>query len=79
MAKKGPHIEIVHSADDLWWWRLKGANGEIVCTSETFKRKGNAKRAASKAIDLMHSWLLSSIPIDEEAVEVQETRAVLPK
>ncbi len=37
----------------MYHWRLKGRNGEIVCHSENYTPKSDARRAARKAVELM--------------------------
>ena len=55
------HLEIYkreHDADayaeDRFDWRLVAGNGEIVCSSlQGFNTRGDATRAAERAVDLM--------------------------
>ena len=42
-------IEYYEDAAGEWRWRLKGANGEIVCTGEGHRDKHDAERAATGA------------------------------
>jgi len=48
-----PHIETFQREDGLFDWRLIAGNGETVCqTSQGFNTRGNADRAAERAIEL---------------------------
>lgn len=40
----------VRKSDQIkpWYWRIVAANGQVIATSETYKNKWNAKRAAEK-------------------------------
>lgn len=42
-------IEYYEDAAGEWRWRLKGANGETVCTGEGHRDKHDAQRAATGA------------------------------
>ena len=54
-----PAFEIFRGLhEDHWYWHLKAANGEIVCVSERFPSKANAKRAAKRARVLSCSALI---------------------
>lgn len=54
-----PKYEIVESAlPDFWYWRLRAGNGEIICTSEMFPSKGNAKRSCKRARTLSRFALI---------------------
>lgn len=79
---KRPKIEIVESfrwGVDLdtqsveriptWFWRLKGANSEKVCLSETFTRKADAKRAARRA-----KVLFSLVDIEADLQEMKRSK-----
>lgn len=35
--------------DERWYWSLVGANGEVMCSSELYTTKANAKRGAQDA------------------------------
>ncbi len=39
------HFEIYIGQDHLYHWRLKAANGEIVCWSEGYSSNENAERS----------------------------------
>lgn len=41
-------VEIFKGLDNLWYYREKAANGEIIGSSEGYTRKHNAKRAAKR-------------------------------
>jgi uncharacterized protein YegP (UPF0339 family) len=51
------HIEVYlrnSSEQDRFDWRLVAGNGEIVCSSlQGFNSRGDATRAAERAVDLM--------------------------
>ncbi|HUU95139.1 MAG TPA: DUF1508 domain-containing protein [Phycisphaerae bacterium] len=54
MSKRKAKIEVVPwNRGDEWYWRLKGANGEIVCTSKNSPRKSTAISRAKRAQALM--------------------------
>lgn len=63
MAKKeqkGPTIQVYDSvlrSDDAgnnWYWRLLAKNGQVIADgAEGYASKGNAKRAARRARELM--------------------------
>lgn len=56
MARKEPTLEIFEgdvAADPCFFWRLRARNGEIVCVSEGYESKSNAKRGAIRAVQLM--------------------------
>lgn len=36
------HFEIYYGNDNLWYWRLKAVNGQIVCWSEGYSSKQGA-------------------------------------
>lgn len=44
-----PHFETFKDTDGEWRWRLKGANGEIVATSEAYTRQADAVRGINDA------------------------------
>ena len=49
-------IEYYEDAAGEWRWRLKGANGEIVCTGEGHRDKHDAQRAAhGAAVSMMRA------------------------
>lgn len=52
--KRKPKIEIVEDIPGTRWyyWRLIGANGGIICHSETFPTRSNALRAAKRAKEI---------------------------
>lgn len=35
-----------------WYWHLRGANGEIVCSSEGYATKGSAMRAVKRLSEI---------------------------
>lgn len=41
------HFEIYVGQDSLYHWRLKAANGEIVCWSEGYATRQNAERSVA--------------------------------
>lgn len=41
-------IEIKKSKTGQWWFRIKGSNGKIVASSETYKRRSYCVRIAEK-------------------------------
>lgn len=41
------HFEIYVGNDRLFHWRLKAANGEIVCWSEGYTTKQNAEKSVA--------------------------------
>ena len=56
--KRKPKIEVrtdrrISDGSSYHWWRLVGANGQIMCHSETFPTRSNAVRAAKRAKVLM--------------------------
>ena len=53
-----PKYEIFQGGPEHWFWRLKAGNGEIICHSETFPSKGNAKRACKRARQLSRFALI---------------------
>ena len=46
-------IEYYEDAAGEWRWRLKGANGEIVCTGEGHRDRHDAQRAVGRAAGLL--------------------------
>lgn len=51
--KRPPYIELASNATGaIWHWRLRAQNGEIMCASETYASKSNAKRAAERLASL---------------------------
>lgn len=44
-----PRYEIHDSTDGQWFWILVAANHEVICMSETFTTKSNARRAVKRA------------------------------
>lgn len=44
------HIEIRTARDGQSYWLLIAGNGEVLATSETFTRPGDAYAAAEKAV-----------------------------
>jgi uncharacterized protein YegP (UPF0339 family) len=57
---KTPAFEVFQSArgKQPWRWRLRGANGEIVCQSEGYVSRYNARRAARRLVEI--AWLAVS-------------------
>lgn len=51
MAKRTAKIEICGTT--VFWWRLVGSNGKIICNSKTFATRSNALRAAKRAKQVM--------------------------
>lgn len=45
-AKKRPKIEVFEDTIDAYHVRIRGANGEIMLTSEAYATEGNAWRSA---------------------------------
>lgn len=45
------HVEKFKDADGGWRLRLKGANGEVIMSSEAYDSKSNCDRAASRLHD----------------------------
>jgi len=48
MAMRTAYFEVFKGNGGWWYWRLRGRNGEIMCQSEGYASKGNAKRAAHR-------------------------------
>lgn len=50
-----PKLEIVHGqgVHSAYYWHLLGGNGQIVCVSESYTTKSQAKRSAKRAKELM--------------------------
>ena len=46
---------------DRWFWRLRAGNGEIICHSQGFPSKGNAKRAAKRARTLARFAVIKEV------------------
>lgn len=46
---KRSKYEIFCGKDHNWYWRLRAANGEILCISEGYVSPGNAVRGAKAA------------------------------
>ena len=42
-------FEIFQGMDEQWYWRLRGANNEVMASSEGYVSKGNAERGAKAA------------------------------
>lgn len=43
------HIEVVQSeSQQFWFWRMKAANGETLCTSEMYTTEAAAYETATK-------------------------------
>lgn len=45
----------------LWYWRLVGRNGEIVCVSEGYTRRSGAIRAAKRMPELANTDVISQV------------------
>ena len=45
-GKKPPHIELFSDAGDAFRVRIRGANGEIMLSSEAYANDADARRAA---------------------------------
>ena len=58
-----PKFEIFQGAPakNKWFWRLKGGNGEIICHSQGFDTKSNAKRACKQARVLSRFALIREV------------------
>lgn len=56
-----PRYEVLRGKpplDCVWYWHLKGANGEIQCHSEAYTRQEDAVRGAKDARwSAMKAWL----------------------
>lgn len=48
-------------SNNLWYWRLKGGNGETMCISEGFTTRYSAKRAAKRARALARFALIKEL------------------
>lgn len=35
-------------ANGAWYWRIVSRNGQVILTSETYAKRGNAERAAER-------------------------------
>ena len=58
MAKRLAVMEVCSTPGAVlisYWWRLVGANGQIICASETFARRSDAKRAMRRAMTIMQT------------------------
>jgi uncharacterized protein YegP (UPF0339 family) len=38
-------FQVLRSSNGLYWWRIKGGNGEIMCSSEGYTTKQSALHA----------------------------------
>ena len=45
-AKRAPKVEIYKGAIEFYHWRLRAANGRILCHGEGHPSRANARRAA---------------------------------
>jgi uncharacterized protein YegP (UPF0339 family) len=43
-------IELWKGLDGQWYWHIVGRNGQVMATSEGYKRKGAAKKSATTVI-----------------------------
>lgn len=60
--KKQPNVEIYRDSKREWRARLKAANGEIVATSEGFKRKQDAVKWPERLIAaLFHNVAIKAL------------------
>ena len=53
-------IEFKKSDSGEWFFRLKGVNGKVIITSETYKRKDHCVRIARK-ITLVENWKINGL------------------
>ena len=53
-------IEFKKNEQGEWWFRLKGINGKIVLSSETYKRKAHCIRIARK-LTVVKEWKIVGI------------------
>ena len=51
-----------------WYWRIRAANGKLMCQSETYHSKGNAVRAAYRLSGKL--WLRGGIHVRQLPVEI---------
>jgi uncharacterized protein YegP (UPF0339 family) len=61
MAKKEPTIEVFEgdiAAEPCFFWHLRAKNGEIVCVSQGYDSYSNAKRGATRAVELFADAVL---------------------
>lgn len=67
-------LEIIERQNNEWSYRFKSKNGNILVWSETYSKKGNAKKAASNFLDSMQDFLLKQtmyIEIDKNNNETK--------
>ena len=66
VTKRGPILEIYQDNADEWRWRLKAANRKIIADSgEGYSRRFNARRAAEKALLILHSGVVRIVELGE--------------
>jgi len=41
-------VHLFLGKDSQWYWNVKSSNGEVVCQSEGYKRKSDAKHIVTK-------------------------------
>ena len=56
-----------------WWWRVRGANNEVLYSSETFTRKFDAVRSARREHEGRTAFLYILEFPDENGAIVKET------
>lgn len=53
-------IEIRENKSKEWWFRIKGINGKIIASSETYKRRAYCLRIANK-VAATTSWKIREL------------------
>jgi len=70
-------VEICESerdgAPNQWWYRVVGANNEVLYSSETFQQKSYAIKAARREHEGRSNFSYVLKYTDDEGVEVKET------
>lgn len=46
MSARAPKFEVFQGHDGFWYWHLRSKNGEVICQSEAYTRRGDATRGA---------------------------------
>lgn len=53
--------QIFKGSDKQWYWRLVGANGETVCSSEGYTRLSSAIKACQRMPELAQTTAISEV------------------
>ena len=71
------HVEITPDAGGEWRWRLKAANGEIVCQGESHPDEAGARRAFLRTAELMAEVTGLLVPTVLEDSILERTTATI--